>query len=199
MRMAQRSNNPESNLPGAPQQSQRRKLIKTLTSAGGATLLAKSAPNSWTAPLVESVSLPAHAQLSSISGDFGAVDFDGSLVASMTLNLLVPEAHAGGIDPNTYHLDICFQVENGEVTFLIVNFIQDSATLPAAAGQLPKPLTEPIMLDVSAAATLQKGQVDFIGPNGTKLAGIVTLEDTLNAVAEYPFSAGNSPCFEAGP
>ena len=42
----------------------RRKLLKSIAAGGGAIVAGKSLPDKWTAPVVDSVLLPAHAQTS---------------------------------------------------------------------------------------------------------------------------------------
>ncbi len=90
----------------------RRRLLKTIGAGGGAIVGAKSLPDKWVAPLVESVTLPAHAQttpggvLIALSGgvsnvvatgegaEFRGFAEDGSAAERSILDAIVTPAHA---------------------------------------------------------------------------------------------------------
>ena len=67
----------------------RRKMLKTIAVSGGAVVAAKSMPENWTKPLVDSVVLPAHGEMSAPSvcevvGNVGALQSpptDGATIA----------------------------------------------------------------------------------------------------------------------
>jgi len=180
--------------PGMPK---RRQLIKTLTGAGGAMVIARALPERWTTPVVESVVLPVHAQNSQPiaipDGNYAGIDITGSIVAEATLILdrLVPKAFAGGINPDS-PLIICMTVSNGLVTFLQVEFEQDNKVLFGMG--LPKQVPGTINLDVSNAATLKSGFMQVNGPSGSGVSGVVSLTDTFDATATYPFTVGPGGC-----
>ncbi|HSH42360.1 MAG TPA: hypothetical protein VK973_09585, partial [Arenicellales bacterium] len=50
--------------PAHPHANSRRKLLKSALLGGGAAAALYSAPERWTRPVIEAVSLPAHAQTS---------------------------------------------------------------------------------------------------------------------------------------
>lgn len=100
---------------GEPEDGNRRRLVKAL-SVTGAVAGAVSLPERWTRPIVDSVSLPAHAQTTA-QGFFGQGDLN-AIVMQMPdsmrdavqgivglqeqrglLDTLVTEAHAGGSLP----------------------------------------------------------------------------------------------------
>lgn len=69
--------------------SGRRKLLKSLTVGGAAAVTAKSMPEEWTKPLVNGVSLPAHAQTTvpPVIPDFHG----GSMMTRLLTDLSAPE------------------------------------------------------------------------------------------------------------
>jgi len=178
--------------PGMPK---RRQLIKTLTGAGSAVVIARALPERWTTPVVDSVVLPVHALTSQpiANGDYSVTGITGSLVAEASpfLDRLVPSAYAGGINP-TMPIVICMTVSNGLVTFLQVEFEQDNKVLFGMG--LPKPVPGTITLDVSSATTLQSGFLQVNGPSGNGVSGIVSLTDTFPNTATYPFTVVPGGC-----
>jgi len=68
----------------------RRKLLKLLTSGSG-TAIVSTLPTTWTAPIIESVFVPAHAQTTGPYTEFGGVI--GTQTASV-LNDAIGLAHA---------------------------------------------------------------------------------------------------------
>lgn len=94
----------------------RRKLMKVLATGGGIATGAALVPARWTSPIVESIGLPAHAQLSgtvlsdlltNIEADAGRPS-DGTRLA----DLLVPPAHAVPVTP-TPEPGTAEAIENG--------------------------------------------------------------------------------------
>ncbi len=98
----------------------RRRALKRLATGGAVVGVAAAAPSSWTRPVVESVTLPAHAQVSGAEdGDFfpvpvvfrdeGRIPDDGSAVASSGgwLEWLVPSARAGQPRPGPVTCNMC--------------------------------------------------------------------------------------------
>lgn len=79
----------------------RRKLLKSLVAGGGVMASGKILPDHWSAPVVESVVLPAHAQTTSgpIDGVFLAeptfVNLDDTAEPDSILDLFAEPAHAG--------------------------------------------------------------------------------------------------------
>jgi len=76
----------------------RRRLLKALAGAGGVFTAGKLLPEQWTRPVVDAVTLPAHAQTSATY--FGVVDPGNQGKAPRAedsiLDLVVPNAHAQG-------------------------------------------------------------------------------------------------------
>jgi len=88
-----------------PHANGRRKLLKSALLGGGAAVAMYSAPERWTRPVIESVSLPAHAQTSLELGEgpwAGGSPLDGVMntpvrgrtLAGRVADILVPSAHA---------------------------------------------------------------------------------------------------------
>lgn len=73
----------------------RRQLLKTTILGTGAVVAGKSLPEQWSRPLVESVTLPAHAQTSLISITGGLLlSIEEASLDDSILDTLVPTAHA---------------------------------------------------------------------------------------------------------
>ncbi|MFW2440978.1 MAG: hypothetical protein ACN4GR_16600 [Arenicellales bacterium] len=51
----------------------RRRLLKSISTGGGAIVVGKSLPESWSRPVVDSVMLPAHAQASTAPNPFSCI------------------------------------------------------------------------------------------------------------------------------
>ena len=94
----------------------RRKLLKTLTAGGGAALVGKVAPEQWTKPIVDSVLLPAHAQvtpappppttlLASVTFD-DDTNFDPPVLFSTTTSQTFPLSGAGADDNDFQSISI---------------------------------------------------------------------------------------------
>lgn len=88
----------------------RRKLLKTIMSGGGAIVAAKSLPENWTKPVVDSVMLPAHAQTSPctaclVAATYCAGSGQGSINISVAANGTVTVIHPQG--PATTVIDPC--------------------------------------------------------------------------------------------
>ena len=96
----------------------RRKLLQTLSVSGivGAA---------WQKPIIDSVLIPVHASTSAIpdgqySGSVtGGNDVTPATASTEILNLIVPMAHAGGLNESA-KIDLCLSVEAGQVTGGIV-------------------------------------------------------------------------------
>jgi hypothetical protein len=141
----------------------RRKLLKSIAAGSGAIVAGKSLPESWSRPVVDSVMLPAHAQISMrIFGannapisDIGSIfqSESDSMLARLfdsAIKGLIPAAEAGGIgipdisDPTNYsscatvngsNLETWFQLYAD--TFLLADY---TGTLPLS-GQSSLSLT----------------------------------------------------------
>ena len=103
----------------------RRKLLKSIAAGSGAIVAAKSLPESWSKPVVDSVMLPVHAQTSpSQSIFFGASQSDNganhsiqpdSLFADV-IDTVVPNASAQQEQRSTLQAHVCItDVGNGNV------------------------------------------------------------------------------------
>jgi hypothetical protein len=94
----------------------RRNALKLLL-GGGVLGSAVALPSRWTRPVVESVVLPAHAQLSGVRSYSGSGTVtrpaQGAVDPSRLLDLLVPTAVAGGVAPSEINFDICIVVTDG--------------------------------------------------------------------------------------
>jgi hypothetical protein len=65
----------------------RRKLLKALSAAGGATAAVKALPERWTRPIVDSVEIPVHAQGSVVvTGLAITTPLNGATIPAGTLN-----------------------------------------------------------------------------------------------------------------
>ena len=62
----------------------RRKLLKSIAAGGGAIVAGKSLPDKWTAPVVDTVLLPAHAQTSPAPPACLAVDDEFTIASEGT-------------------------------------------------------------------------------------------------------------------
>ena len=92
----------------------RRKLLKSIAAGSGAVIAGKSLPGSWSRPVVDAVTLPAHAQTS--GGNFtGALNLGSLGLGDTMLAGLISRAHAGnGAAP---HDILCIEVMGGAFRF----------------------------------------------------------------------------------
>jgi hypothetical protein len=88
------------NKPG----SARRKLIKALAGVGAGAVAARQLPQDWTRPLVNHVLVPAHAQLSRVTGVYSTAGLVVADAGGSALDLLVSPAYATA--PATVTADI---------------------------------------------------------------------------------------------
>jgi len=126
----------------ARQRQSRRRLIQTLA-LGGGIASSKLVPSSWTAPIVKTALLPAHATGSRcsmanheafpliVNADAGPGESD--LIVERLADVLIPEAVAGdGDGPPSYELLGCFRIEffcnenGGTLHALAVPFLGDN-------------------------------------------------------------------------
>lgn len=105
-------------------QESRRRLLKSLTLGSGALLAGRSLPDRWARPVVDSVMLPAHAQLSGgvATGQFaGPFEFERAEAdaGESVLDLFVRPAEAAPACPRTI-TGVCLVVlDDGSVTIKI--------------------------------------------------------------------------------
>lgn len=75
--------------------SSRRRLLKALTGTGGVMATGAVLPKAWVSPVVNAITLPAHAQTSLTVGNFGAaVSTVARANQPSVLDLVVPSANA---------------------------------------------------------------------------------------------------------
>ena len=90
-----------------------RKLLKSIAAGGGAIVAGKSLPDKWTAPVVDTVLLPAHAQTSPAPPACLAVD-DEFTIASEGTRLFTGSVPAPGVLVN----DSCTRVVDPRISQL---------------------------------------------------------------------------------
>lgn len=191
--------------PSRSVQPQRRKLIKTLTTTAGAVVAARSLPDQWKAPIVQSIGLPAHAQLTElymVNGTFGATDFTGSAVVDATplLDLIAPKAYAGGVAESDM-LDICMFIDDGVIEALFVDYMSGAALFPAVGlpVSLGDALADGIALDTSSHANANSGEVQFNSVNGSIDGSVMLVSSVGEELYDFPFTASDSDCEFPGP
>lgn len=92
----------------------RRKLLKTSIVGAGAVIAGKSLPEQWARPVVESITLPAHAQTSLLSAG-GPLLLSVTAIDDSIIDLLVPTAQAQ-YDASVVTSELCFDLNsNGTV------------------------------------------------------------------------------------
>ncbi len=118
----------------------RRKLLKGVAAGGGAIVAGKTLPDNWSRPMVDSVLLPAHAQMSlnSFTGNSNQAAVDtGSRVAQI-MNNMVNEAQAKG-HPLYDATEICIRSDGpGTVRVdAIINDYNYFGSMNASASGVP--------------------------------------------------------------
>ncbi|MDZ7842378.1 MAG: hypothetical protein U5R46_16385 [Gammaproteobacteria bacterium] len=102
----------------------RRRLLKTIAGAGGIYTAGKMLPETWTRPVVDAVSLPAHAQTSGVF--FGVVGIEEITNAPPAgggiLDLIVPAAHAEDRPPREAHICVVPQGDEARFDVVIMNY-----------------------------------------------------------------------------
>lgn len=97
----------------------RRRVLKTALLGGASVTAFKLAPESWTRPVVEAVSLPAHAQTSLTLPEgpwaggeiaFGPGPARNRGLGDRLLNAILPEARAGGSEENGSECEAVFGI-----------------------------------------------------------------------------------------
>ena len=137
------------------QAKSRRHLLKATVAGSGALLAGKTLPEEWARPLVESVTLPAHAQTSltsvsdAVMGTLDSVDN-----RNWMLDQLVPTAMAGADVPNPKPSVIegqaCVQ-DNGDGTVNVQGYFVYSGVEP----QYPYCTGTNVPLGVTTSLTIQ--------------------------------------------
>ena len=88
----------------------RRRLLKTALAGSGAIIAGKSLPENWSRPVVDAVTLPAHAQTSPTATfsvtQVAQLDNSDSMFARL-IEAVVPDAHAGDVMPAVVTVDYC--------------------------------------------------------------------------------------------
>jgi len=134
----------------------RRRLLKGIAVGSGAVVAGKALPEGWTRPIVDSVTLPAHAQT---SGVFAGTTRGLSLLGDDTLlaglaGTLVPEANAG--TPSISSIDVSYCIvpnparTQATVTLIVTQYLASGCNTNAMAtvenvpvGGAPVPIPEP--------------------------------------------------------
>lgn len=133
----------------------RRQLLKATIAGTGAVVAGKSLPEQWSRPLVESVTLPAHAQTSVISVG-GPLLFTAQEVnaSDWLLDKLVPTANAGfnGAEPSVIVGDMCVS-SNPDGTVNVQVYVQ----YPSWTIWYPYFVGENIPQNTPTALVLQNG------------------------------------------
>jgi len=182
-------------------QQGRRRLIRTLGGAGGGILLA----NAWHKPVVDSVIVPAHAQLSLFSGTatFGTGPVTIVDAGHPLLDLVIPAAYA------LYPVAEAFNVCVTAIDFAATIEVKVCSNIICCTG-----IYEATGVDISAAfnevltfsSGLNVGVLSISGqvePDGGsfKLSGILTQSSGSTEFVAYPGGGCGAPtcsCFLAG-
>lgn len=119
-------------------QKYRRSLLKAIAGAGGIYTAGRVLPETWTRPVVDVVSLPAHAQTSGVY--YGVVDLS-SVVDSASpegggiLDLIVPAAHAQ-VAPEA-HICITPSGDQAQLDLVLLGLISPPGTGVQFGGMVP--------------------------------------------------------------
>lgn len=119
----------------------RRKLLKAITLGGGATTAWKL-PMDWSKPVVESVTLPAHAQTTSedngpdlpnivSTGGTGMTEATGVLNEPDLLDVFAQPAYAV---PTNFLFSVCVRIDRAARTFDAFVIVNDGGSFPSYRG-----------------------------------------------------------------
>ena len=134
----------------------RRNLLKSIAAGGGAIVAGKTLPEKWTAPVVDSVLLPAHAQTSPaptttaapctpclVAATYCEGQGDGSMRVTVAENGTVTVDHSVGSDTDT--VDPC---TGGDFS---VTLTSAGAAQIVISGNIPCGSTDTINVDVNGS------------------------------------------------
>jgi len=166
----------------------RRKLLKSIAAGSGAVIAGKSLPESWSRPIVDSVMLPAHAQLSSCASYIrvtsptsnsglrmiGIVDSSDNVLARCccggSADIVI---EAGSLAAGTYYV---FGDSEGPMSHAI-----EITTGPACAvTNVTAPTDENQLRHLMATITLPAGTVT---PESGQLVGVDKSGPAINCVS----------------
>jgi hypothetical protein len=159
----------------SPVPKSRRKLLKSIAIGGGAIAVAKTLPESWTKPVIDSVMLPAHGQ-ASITTYFG---------------LSVGGTGFGGLSPPDDGIHGCIVVtgDEADVTF------QGSENNGRRNGVVP---TDGTLADAVMVAAVSGCNVRTVEISITALSPDSITLKVHSPNADPPSSSGYEVTFEAG-
>ena len=118
----------------------RRRLLKALAGAGGVYTTAKIVPETWTKPVVDALSLPAHAQTSVTYSGAVRLQLSGELsppAGDSVLDLIVPSADAQALLLPIAYICVTPAGSNAMVMVLFQNYISADGTGVLYSGMVP--------------------------------------------------------------
>lgn len=164
-------------------QKYRRSLLKAIAGAGGIYTAGRVLPETWTRPVVDVVSLPAHAQTSGVY--YGVVDLS-SLIGSASpegggiLDLIVPAAHAQVA--SEAHICITPSGDQAQLDLVLLNFISPPGTGVQFGGMVP----------IGGAATA----LDFVSAGTDCIIKIGSWSARIDSLAKGTIFEFGSPLFD---
>jgi len=194
----------------------RRKLLKSITFGSGALVAGKSLPENWTKPVVNSVLLPTHAQTTDTGSltaftplDYFGEDLPRNRPSAMldtnkqnlfadALDVIVPEAHANGVDPLP-GMSVASDGDNAIVRFLSSKahrLYQASVPLDGTPSGVPT------LVDSCGSKTQSELPVKIDGPQSVQILGYTegaqTVKVRVNSACSLSPSEGDSieSCYE---
>ncbi|MDH3689183.1 MAG: hypothetical protein OEU36_06835 [Gammaproteobacteria bacterium] len=171
----------------------RRRLLKCFAVGGGVATSVKMLPERWTSPVVDFVTIPAHAQTSPllVNGNFA---FNGGITdaGDSLLDFIIPRAVAG--ERGEVSLTFCGTAKDSVVSFTggfsVFPFggggLKGQATIggsPVDAGSFFDEGSEEVVV------TVQLNQVTGTAPN-RMLFGVLAASDLFS----FPFKANEGSC-----
>jgi len=169
----------------------RRDALKKILTGTTAAGIVAVAPEKWTKPVIDSVTLPAHAQTSAIPLSFVSTNLSASIIENM-IETLLPSAYAGaGIEFGNLCINFQSDLNTYSATIAPVLYLPDGndVFMTATNGTLDSPTQMDLPCDTEDATitltNLTATGVDYsISDGGEPVTGTATPMDCTLAVQE---------------
>lgn len=202
--------------PSRASNSDRRTALRRLLTGGALAGAAAALPATWTRPVVQSVLLPAHAQLSGEpDGDFFATflieetSIDSEVFGTRSLETasrpgwlesLIPSAHAGiVISDDCVICNICARLRDGQVT-VTANLTPPLFNTVAVCYEGAGGIGDTVSLSLVSGEALEcdPPQVTIVSLAGDAPERTLTVDDGVNEFALVEDASRTCSCGELG-